>query len=167
MDPMNEMGAGVEIRSDINIHVNRTSTETEIDFRIRADSIINADVKTDAAIAQSKLDMQAATTRSNGIGVTQADLGLASFKQTEFDATDGWIELSTNGVLMSKIERIPSNTALANATGSTANVTATTFADIISIGGGLADADFSNTLLQADNGDVLVKTGPGAYGGTP
>ena len=166
--PMNEMGAGVEIpASDINIHVNRTSTETEIDFRIRADSIINADVKTDAAIAQSKLDMQAATTRSNGIGVTQADLGLASFKQTEFDATDGWIELSTNGVLMSKIERIPSNTALANATGSTANVTATTFADIISIGGGLADADFSNTLLQADNGDVLVKTGPGAYGGTP
>ena len=31
----------------------------------------------------------------------------------------------------------------------------------------MADADFSNTLLQADNGDVLVKTGPGAYGGTP
>ena len=165
--PMNELGAGVEIAtSDINIHVNRTTTETEIDFRIRADSIVNADVKTDAAIAQSKLDMQAATTRSNGIGVTQAELGLASFKQTEFDATDGWIELATNGVLMSKIERIPANTALANATGSTANVTATTFADIISIGGGLADADFSNTLLQADNGDVLVKTGPGAYGGT-
>ena len=39
--------------------------------------------------------------------------------------------------------------------------------DVIVIGGGLADADFSNTLLQADNGDVLVKTGPGAYGGTP
>ena len=148
--PMNELGAGVEIgTSDINIHVNRTTTETEIDFRIRADSIVNADVKTDAAIAQSKLDMQAATTRSNGVGVTQAELGLASFKQTEFDATDGWIELATNGVLMSKIERIPANTALANATGSTANVTATTFADIITIGGGLADADFSNTLLQA------------------
>ena len=46
---MNEMGAGVETAtSDINIHVNRTNTETEIDFRIRADSIINADGQTDA-----------------------------------------------------------------------------------------------------------------------
>ena len=166
--PMNELGAGVEVAtSDINIHVNRTNTETEIDFRIRADSIINADVKTDAAIAQSKLDMQAATTRANGIGITQAELGLASFKDTEFDATDGWIELANNGIVLGKIEGIPSNTALANATGSTANVTATTFADIISIGGGLADADFSNTLVQADNGDVLIKTGTGVYGGTP
>ena len=165
--PMNELGTGVEVAtSDINIHVNRTSTETEIDFRIRADSIINADVKTDAAIAQSKLDMQAASTRANAVGITQAERGLVSFKATEFDATDGWIELSNNGVLMSKIEVVPANTALANATASTGNVTATTFADIIQIGGGLQDADFSNTLLQADNGDVLVKTGPGAYGVT-
>ena len=111
--------------------------------------------------------MQAASTRANAVGITQAERGLASFKATEFDATNGWIELANNGVLMTKIETIPSHTALANATGSTGNVTATTFADIISIGGGLADADFSNTLLQADNGDVLIKTGPGAYGGTP
>ncbi len=165
--PMNELGTGIEVAtSDINIHVNRTSTETEIDFRIRADSIINADVKTDAAIAQSKLDMQAASTRADAVGITQAERGLASFKATEFDATNGWIELSNSGVLMSKIEVVPSNTALANATGSTANVTATTFADIIQIGGGLQDADFSNTLIQADNGSVLVKTGPGAYGVT-
>ena len=137
-------------------------------FVIEPDGIlINADVKTDAAIAQSKLDMQAATTRANGVGITQAELGLASFKDTEFDATGGWIELANNGITLGKIATIPSNTALANATQSTANVTATTFADIISIGGGLADADFSNTLTQADNGDVLIKTGTGVYGGTP
>lgn len=163
--PMNEMGNGVETAdSDINVHVNRTQTETEIDFRIRADSIINADVKSDAAIAQSKLDMQSASTRADGVGITQAELGLASFKATEFDSTNGWIEIANNGVLMSKIERIPGETVLANSTASTANVTAVTFSDLIQIGGGLQDADFTNTLLQADNGSVLIKTGSGAYG---
>ena len=101
------MGAGVEIAaSDINIHVNRTSTETEIDFRIRADSIINADVKTDAAMLfQSKLDMQAATQDQTELELTQADLGLASSNKLNLTQLMVGLNCPTNGVLMSKIER--------------------------------------------------------------
>ena len=65
--------------------------------------IVNADVNASAAIAQSKLAMNAATTRANATGITQADRGLASFSSTEFAATDGWIALATGGIANSKL----------------------------------------------------------------
>ena len=39
-------------------------------MQLRADSIVNADVNTNAAIAQSKLAMNAAGTRANATGYT-------------------------------------------------------------------------------------------------
>jgi hypothetical protein len=65
--------------------------------------IINADISSSAAIAQSKLDMVAASTRVNSTGITQGDLGLASFNSAEFDATSGWISLKANGIANSKL----------------------------------------------------------------
>ena len=49
-----------------------------------------------AAIAQSKLNMQTAGTRANATAISQADLGLATFKDTEFTETSGFVELQTS-----------------------------------------------------------------------
>ena len=70
---------------------------------INSGVIVNADVNASAAIAQSKLAMNAATTRANATGIAQADLGLASFNSTEFTATSGWIELATGGIVNAKL----------------------------------------------------------------
>jgi hypothetical protein len=65
---------------------------------ISAGVIVNADVNASAAIAQSKLAMNAATTRANATSITQADLGLASFDSANFEITDGWVGIKAQGV---------------------------------------------------------------------
>ena len=62
-------------------------------FSITADSIVNADVNTNAPIAQSKLAMNAPTTRANATGIAQSDLGLVAFDDGDFTVTDGWVTL--------------------------------------------------------------------------
>jgi len=61
-------------------------------------SIVNADVRSNAGILQSKLNLNAATTRANATGITQADLGVASFHNTQFAITNGWVEINALGV---------------------------------------------------------------------
>lgn len=65
--------------------------------------IVNADVSASAAIAQSKLSMNAASTRANATGITQGDLGLASFSSDEFATTNGWVSLNAGGIANSKL----------------------------------------------------------------
>jgi hypothetical protein len=85
--------------SDISLSYDGTS----ISAAINAGAIVNADINASAAIAQSKLNLNAATTRANAVGITQADRGLASFDSSEFSATDGWISIATGGVTNSKL----------------------------------------------------------------
>ena len=67
-------------------------------MQLRADSIVNADVNSAAAIAQSKLNLNAATTRANATGISQNDLGVASFDNSIFTSTNGFITID-NGQL--------------------------------------------------------------------
>jgi len=80
-----------EVTGDINLTLN-TGTNT-LDVQINSNTIVNADINSSAAIAQSKLAMTAAGTRANATSITQADLGLASFDSTRFIATNGWLQL--------------------------------------------------------------------------
>lgn len=173
--PMDEWANGVwSTNSDIEISSTRQITQTggipsarytELNIQYKPNTIINSDVNANAAIAQSKLNMNSATTRANATGITQAERGLASFDSANFTATDGWISLKTNGVSISDIEQINANTALANSTGSTANVTQVPFSTIVNQGGGLEDGDFTTIISSsADPGEALVKTGSGTYG---
>ena len=107
-------------------------------------SIVNADVSATAAITQSKLSMNAATTRANATGITQGDRGLASFNSTEFTASSGWISVATGGIANSK---------LAN---SSFSVTDGTTASSISLGGTLTFAATANETTVAQAGGTVT-----------
>ena len=107
-------------------------------------SIVNADISASAAIAQSKLSMNAATTRANATGITQGDRGLASFNSAEFTASSGWISILTSGIANSK---------LAN---SSISVTDGTTASSISLGGTLTFAATANETTVAQAGGTVT-----------
>jgi hypothetical protein len=107
-------------------------------------SIVNADVSASAAIAQSKLSMNAATTRANATGITQGDRGLASFNSAEFTASSGWISILTSGIANSK---------LAN---SSISVTDGTTASSIALGGTLTFAATANETTVAQAGGTVT-----------
>jgi hypothetical protein len=92
---------------------------------IQTEVIVNSQVSTTAAIAQSKLAMNAATTRADATGITQADLGLASFNSAAFDITS----LKDGGTSLGKIATISDARILGNFSGAAASpieLTATT-----------------------------------------
>ena len=112
--------------SQIEWQVNPATDYLDVTYNIKDNSILNADVNSAAAIAQSKLNMQAATTRANASGIAQADLGLAAFDDGDFTVTNGWVSLKSGNIDLSDLEEIPNNTALTNIVGSTASATAQT-----------------------------------------
>jgi hypothetical protein len=144
-------GVGNEITNasvvgDINFEL-RTgvdSTLNQINVQINPEAIVNADVNSAAAISQSKLAMNAATIRANATGISQADLGLASFNSLQFDATNGWITLKTNSILLSTVEQVASRTVLGNSTLSTANVSQVPFSSVVDFGNGIKKSQYSS-----------------------
>jgi hypothetical protein len=95
-----------------------------INFQIANGSIVNDDVSATAAIAQSKLLMQLATTASSAPSgtqaVKQAASGLASFDSTNFNITDGFVGIKNGGISLAEIQNISANTFLGNLGGSPA-----------------------------------------------
>ena len=117
-------------------------------------SLTNADVNSTAGISQSKLSMTAATTRANATGITQANLGLASFDSANFEATDGWIRVKTGGISNAELAGSIANTKLVN--------DSITFAD----GGGTSSAvDLGDTVtIQGTSNEITVSyNGSGTY----
>ena len=116
----------IVVQVQIEWQVNPATDYLDVTYNIKDNSILNADVNSAAAIAQSKLNMQAATTRANASGIAQADLGLAAFDDGDFTVTNGWVTLKSGNIDLSDLEEIPNNTALTNISGSTASATAQT-----------------------------------------
>jgi len=133
--------------SDVLLSYNGTTNK--ITTSIQAGKIVNSMVSATAAIAQSKLALQAATTRANATGIAQADLGLASFKDTEFNAIGGWISLkdatnTTTGIVYSKIQHVSQGTVLGRGKiAGTGAVTEISFGDVITGGDGIKNAPFA------------------------
>jgi len=142
--------------NDILVTTIRETDSARLVMAIRPDSIINADVKSDAGILQSKLSLNAASTRADATGITQADLGVSSFKDTEFTADNGWISIKNSGVILSKLQDINSGTVLGRTSANSGPVEVISFSDISSGGGALLKSYFTN------NG-VLIKTGADSW----
>ena len=164
--PYDEFASATEANtSDINLTVARTSSDVTIDLAIASDSIINADVNSAAAIAQSKLAMNTAGTRANASGISQSDLGLATFKNTEFTHTNGFVELQTSsststGVAPAKLQHVATDTVLGRSAAGDGAVSAISFDTVLDQGGALRDSEFP---AYVSGTDVLLRTAAGTY----
>lgn len=124
---------------------------TEISFQLKENSIVDADVNTDAAILQSKLLMNSASTRTDANDITQADKGIASFDSSQFNATDGWISVKDNGISLGKIATVGTKTVLSNLTLGDNTPSANSLSSIIETG-------INDTFANIDTGaNVLTK----------
>ncbi len=164
--PMNELANGVMSAStDITITATRTTAQTDLNLQIVAGSIINADVNAAAAIQQSKLAMNAATTRANATGISQADLGLAAFDAGDFTVTNGWVTLAAGAVDLADLPNLTQYQTFGKNTAGSGSPVIVNYSDVINYGLGLADGDFTTIILAAaDPGEALIKTGSGTYG---
>lgn len=150
--------------SDITI----ARTTNTITFKLvggagTANPITNYHVNDNAAIAQSKLAMTAASTRANATGITQADRGLASFNSNQFTVTSGWVELQTSssastGVTLDKIQRISNNTILGNRSGASASPAEITPGQVVTDGDGIKNASFTSVGAM-----TVTSNTPNAY----
>jgi len=146
--------------SDINITVDRTAGGAEIDLQIEADSIINADVNSAAAIAQSKLNMQAAGVRATAAGITQGNLGLAVFDSVVFSSNNGFISIDDGQLPIEKLANIPDDTVIGRAQGDSASgdVSAIPFSTIVNSGGTFTTIGSPNAIVKTHtDGSINVQ----------
>ena len=168
---------------DVNVTYNPSlGTLTSV---IQSNKIVNSMINSAAAIDQSKLAMNAATTRANATGITQADRGLASFDSANFEITNGWVGIKAGGVALAEIQNIGNGSILANFTGGATYPREVTAENVIDQGGGIKHSDILNTVatggvirtgtdtydvvaITTDGAaDALVKTLPATVGGSP
>jgi len=125
------------------------STINQVDVQLVADTIINADVKTDADILQSKLYMTFATAETaSPIGTRrekQARSGVASFDSARFTVVDGWVTLKDNGTSLIELQQIGTKKVLGNASLTTDNVDQVDFTTVVNDGGAIKKNQYSNT----------------------
>lgn len=121
------------------------STLNQLDVQLVPGTIVDTDINSSAAIAQSKLSMTAASTRANATGITQADRGLASFDSARFTVTDGWVTLKDNGTTLDELQQISSKKVLGNAALNTANVAEVDFSTVVNDGGAVKKSQYSST----------------------
>jgi len=78
--------------STLSVNVDDTTVEVNgsDELQLKDGGITNAKIGAAAAIAQSKLNLNAASTRANATGISQADLGLVSFDAAQFSVTNGF-----------------------------------------------------------------------------
>jgi hypothetical protein len=169
--PIDEWANGVaNPASDILISTIRENAGlatryTTVNLQINPGSIVNSDIAGAAQILQSKLNLNAATTRVNAISISQSDLGVASFDSTKFDVTNGWVTVKSGTLGVGDLEDVPTNTALGRSDAGAGAVSTIPFSTIVDAGTGLLDADFTTEILPASNaGEALIKTGAGTYG---
>jgi hypothetical protein len=157
------------LTSDVLISYNGTTGK--FTSSIQSLKIVNSMVSTTAAIVQSKLSMKAATNRANATGLTQADLGLAAFKDTEFNTTGitngdttigGWISLkdstsSSTGIVYSKLQYASQGTVLGRGVGTGTGVLGEiTFGNVVSSGDGIKNASFGSGASAQTGYAMLV-----------
>jgi len=129
-------------------------------------TVIDSMISVAAAIAQSKLSMNAATTRANSTGIAQADLGLVSVDSANFTSTNGWVGLKASSVLKSQLAPIGNGAILANFSGVSANPIEETALTVFNQGmfqkyGATVGAVTNQATLGASSITPITTTGAG------
>ncbi len=127
---------------------------------IGSGKVVNSMVSNTAAIAQSKLAMNAATTRASSTGITQADRGLASFDSANFTVTDGWVAVKASSITKSQMATIGNGSILGNFSGSAANPQEVSAGTVVTNGDGIKNASF--TSGAAITGAAMLATYDGS-----
>lgn len=137
-----------------DVMVTYTAATNTLTTNINSGVIVNAMISSNAAIDQSKITLSLTSERAAAPTGTaaqkQAASGLATFKDTQFKVTDGWVELksstsATTGVTLDKIQYINSGLLLGNRSGSAAVPYGITPADVVTDGDGIKNAAFNPT----------------------
>jgi hypothetical protein len=181
--PIDEVANATEAGSSVvNVTVNRTASGATVDFQIENDTIVNADVKSDASISQSKLNMQNANTFDESDSVTgwsgsnpkvQSDLGLAKFSDENFDTLAGYVRIKNNGLVFAELQDIAQYQLYGRQSTGSGDPEAVAYSDAIKYGNGLEDKDFNNSEwsntsglqrlvfaapITVNNGNILSQT---------
>ena len=120
----------------------------DLTSQIQPSTIVNDMISATAAIDQSKLNMNAASTRPSASGIDQGDLGLASFDNINFDASSGWISIKANSIALSKLASIGNGSILGNLTGGSTYPREIPIGDVVTYGDGIKNAPFNSTGLM-------------------
>jgi len=187
--PIDEWANASEaVDSVVNLTVDRSSGgKATYNFQIEDLTVANADVASDAEIAQSKLAMQNADTFDEDDATTgwdgtdtkvQADLGLAKFSDENFDTKDGYVRIKDNGVAFAEMANISQYQLYGRTDTGTGVPTGISFSNVAKYGDSVQDKDFASnwndittvaiTKVQLDRkvsvstGDVIRQPGSGA-----
>jgi hypothetical protein len=153
------------------LHLRYNYLEDTLTTSLHSDTIVNSMVSSTAAIAQSKLLMQAAVANTNTapVSLTQSRLGLSEFDSLIFTSTNGFIGLadatnSTSGIRYSKLQWMATGTLLGNFSGSTAAAQEISPSTVVTNGDGIKNASFIQAGAMTTNGSGSTTTG---YSVTP
>ena len=171
--PIDEIANASEaVSSVINWNVTRNAGSTTVDFSFEDDTIVNADVKSDAGILQSKLAMQKADTFDEDSGTsgwgtadpeawqTQATLGLAKFSDENFETKQGYVRIKANGIVFAEMNDIDQYQVFGRQTASTGDPEAVDYSDVVKYGEGLEDRDFDNSEWSETALTKITTTAP-------
>jgi len=137
--------------NDVTItYVPVTTTGGSFTTAIQDGKIVNTMVSATAAIAQSKLAMNAATTRSNATSITQVNLGLVSMDSAYFTATNGWMSITsssatTDGIGYNKIRYVSAGAILGNLGANANTIQELTPGAVVAAGDGIKNASFGTS----------------------
>ncbi len=137
------------------------STANTVTASINPGVISNTQIDAAANIAQSKLNLNAATARVNATGITQADRGLSSFDDAQFTVTNGWVTIKNNGISLNKVQQLASRTVVGNPNIATSDASAVSFNSVIDLGGGIKKSQYVSTGILRRKG--FVATGDSDY----
>ena len=127
---------------------------------LQSSTVGNSQVKSNAAIDQSKLSLQAATTLSSAPGsFTQSSLGLSAFDSVQFTVTNGWVTIKDNSLTLGKLNQISTGTVLGNNSLGTANVSAIAFSSVVDGGGAIKKSQYGGL---GSTGFLRRKSGTGS-----